>query len=133
MSTKKQRREAAQRKAKKQRMVIMTMVATCLVAIIVGMIVIRANRPVARVFEVAGGQSVSLYDNGRFVAALFHDMNISGTFTEDVVGDVTTVSFTVDGDTIQTQIADDVLLLPVPWRGTCRAHSHEIEFLLRDE
>ena len=132
MSTKKQRREAAQRKAKNQRIAIMAMVATCLAAVIAGMIFIRAIRPDTRVFEIAGGQSVSLYGNGRFVADLFHDMNVSGTFTEDVDGNVSTISFTADGSTIQTHIMNNILILPAPWRATCVEHMYNIEFALRD-
>ena len=130
MNTKKQRREAAQKKAKKKRMTIMAVCAACLVAAVTAVIIYTVTRPDSRVFAVPGGQSVSLYENGRFVADLFHNVNISGTFTEDENGNVTTISFTHGGNTVSTQIEDNVLILPVPWRATCRLHSHEIEFPL---
>jgi len=126
----KQRREAAQKRAKKKRITILVLCAIVLVAGITTAIVVALNQPDSRVFSVPGGQSVVLYENGRFEARLFHDINISGTFSEDEQGDVTGISFTVGGTTVSTQIEDDILILPMPWRATCRFHSHEIEFVL---
>jgi hypothetical protein len=100
--------------------------AALLVVAVVAVIVIELTRPDVRVFAVEGGQSVSLYENGRFSARLFHNMNISGTFVEDG----NTISFAHDGRTSESEIGDDVLILPVNWRATCRMHSHEIEFPL---
>jgi hypothetical protein len=130
MNTKKQRREAAQQKAKKKRILILAVCAACVAAVIAAAILIHVNRPAARVFSVPGNQSVTLYEDGRFTARLAHNVNISGTFTEDVSGNVTAISFTHGGNTVSTQIEDDILILPVPWRAACRVHSHEIEFPL---
>jgi len=130
MNTKKERREAAQKRARKKRIAIIATLATCVVLFIVAAVVYTVTRPDSRVFQVAGGQSVILYENGRFSANLFHNMSISGTFTEDVGEDASVISFTHGGTTIFTQIEDDVLILPVPWRSNCRTHSHEIEFPL---
>jgi cell division septal protein FtsQ len=128
MSTKKQRRQAAQQKAKKKRMTILAACAACVVVAVVVVIIINATRPDTRVFSVPGNQSVTLYENGNFIARLAHNVNISGTYTEDVEGNITTISFTHDGGTVSSQIENDVLLLPIPWRAACRIHSHEIEF-----
>jgi len=130
MNAKKERREAAQKKAKKKRLTIMAMCAAGLILAIIAVIIFLATRPDARTFAVSGGQSVVLYDNGRFVARLFHNVNISGTFMEDESGDAITISFTHNGTTVSTQIENDVLILPIPWRATCRVHNHEIEFTL---
>jgi len=129
MNAKKERREAAQKKAKKRKMAIMAVCGTSLILAIIAVIIFRVVRPDARVFAVPGGQSVVLYDNGRFAARLFHNVNISGTFIEDENGSVTTIAFTYDGITVSTQIENDVLILPIPWRATCRVHNHEIEFM----
>ena len=129
MSTKKAKREAAQKKAKKKRMIILAAFAACVVAIVVFAVLVNANRPNARVFSVAD-QSVTLYEDGNFTARLAHGVSISGTFTEQVSGDVTTISFTRGGDTVSTQIANDVLLIPIEWRAGC-AHGHTIELPLR--
>ena len=130
MNTGRQRREAAQKRAKKKRITILAICAVVLVAAITTAIVFSLNQPDSRVFTVPGGQSVVLYENGRFEARLFHDTNISGTFSEDVDGDITAISFMHGRTTVSTQIEDDVLILPMQWRATCRFHSHEIEFVL---
>jgi uncharacterized membrane protein YcgQ (UPF0703/DUF1980 family) len=130
MNEKKQRREAAQKRAKKKRLTILALCASCLMVVVTAAIIYVATRPDSRVFAVSGGQSVTLYENGRFVARLFHNMNISGNFTEDVSGSITTISFSHGGNTVSTQIENDVLILPVSWRATCRIHSHEIAFPL---
>ena len=128
MGSNRQRREAAQRKAKKKRLTIIAVGAASFAAIIIALAIYSATRPDIRVFAVPGGQSVVLRENGSFVANLFHDAEISGTYTEDESGSVTTISFTHGGNTVSTQIEGDVLMLPAPWRATCRFHSHEIGF-----
>jgi len=128
MNAKKQRREAAQKKAKKRKIAIMTACAALFVLCIAAAVVYAVTRPDFRVFAVAGGQSVTLFDNGRFSASLFHNMNISGTFIEDG----NSITFVHDGMISETEIANDTLVLPMLWRATCMAHSHEIEFPLVD-
>jgi len=128
MSIKKQRREAAQKKAKKKRITIMAACFICLVAVMVAAITYTVTRPDTRVFAVPGGQSVTLYENGRFAARLFHNIDITGTFAEDEDSGV--ISFTHGGNTISSQIEDDILILPMQWRATCMNHSHEVEFPL---
>ena len=130
MGIKKERREAAQKRAQKKRLTAVAMFAVFLVVFVGAMVIYVVTRPDSRVFAVPGGQSVTLYENGRFTARLFHNFNISGTFTEDVGESATTISFTHDGNTVSTQIEDDVLILPMSWRAACRAHSHEVEFPL---
>ncbi|MCL2224480.1 MAG: hypothetical protein FWB96_05895 [Defluviitaleaceae bacterium] len=126
MNAKKQRREAAQKKAKKRKITIVAVCAALFVMCIAAAVIYAVTRPDSRVFAVAGGQSVTLYENGRFVARLFHNMDISGSFIEDG----NSISFAHDGMTSETEIENDVLILPVLWRATCRVHSHEIEFPL---
>jgi hypothetical protein len=130
MSKKNERRIAAQKKAERRRKAILAVFGVCVVAVVVVMIVINANRPDSRVFAVAE-QSVTLYDDGNFTARLAHNNNLSGTFLENVSGNVTEISFTHGGNTVSTQIEDDVLVLPIPWRAPCRIHMHETEFPLR--
>jgi hypothetical protein len=130
METNKQRREVAQKKARKKRLTILAVCAVFLVVTVITAVIYATTRPASLVFEVPGGQSVVLFENGHFAAHLFHNVEISGTFVEDLSGNVTTISFTHDGNTVSTQIYDNVLILPVPWRATCRIHSHEIEFPL---
>ena len=129
--SKKQRREAAQQKAKKQKIVTLSVCATLAVFFVAALVVYQITRPDSRVFAVAGGQSVTLYENGNFTARLAHNVTLSGTFTEDVNDDITIITFNQGGSTVSTQIENDVLHLPIPWRATCMAHFHETEFPLR--
>ncbi|MCL2356352.1 MAG: hypothetical protein FWC70_04210 [Defluviitaleaceae bacterium] len=124
MNTKKERREAAQKRARTKKITVMTVCAVCFVAIAVFVAVYIVTRPDSRVFAVSGGQSITLYENGRFNARLFHNTNISGTFVED--GE--TISFTHGNNVVFSQIENDVLLLPTEWWGACRGHTHETEF-----
>lgn len=130
MNTKRDRREAAQKKAKQKKIMILALCSAFLATAIIVIIIFTPNSANDRVFSVPGGQSVTLRENGRFVANLFHDVNISGTFTEDIHENITTISFTSGSSTISTQIEDDVLILPMAWRAACRIHSHEIAFPL---
>ena len=131
MNTKNQRREAAQKKAKKRRVTILALCALLVVAAITTIVVYTVTRPGVRIFEVAGTQSVRLYDNGDFTARLAHNVNLSGTFTEEVTGNVSAISFMQGGNVISTQIEDNVLLLPNDWLIACRTHNHETELPLR--
>jgi len=128
MGTKRERREAAQKRAKKNRITIMAVCAICLVAVISAAVIYTITRPDSRVFAVSGGQFVTLYENGRFTARLFHNFNVEGTFVENE--NTGEISFTHDRNTVSTQIENDVLILPIQWRAACRVHSHEIEFPL---
>ena len=130
MSSKKQRREAAQKKARRRKITVMAICATLAVIFVIGIIVYQITRPGSRVFAAGANQSVTLYDNGRFTARLAHNVNFSGTFTEEVDGEVTTILFNQGGNTVSTQITNDVLLLPPQWRAAC-GHGHETEFPLR--
>ena len=130
MGKKSKQREEAQKRAKKKKIIALCVCAVFSVAVIAVAIIAHANRPDTRVFSI-GGQAVTLYDNGRFAARLAHNVNISGTFTEEFDGSVTAISFTHGGNTVSTQIEGDVLLLPPQWRAACRAHVHEIEFPLQ--
>ena len=130
MGKKSKQREEAQKRARKKKITALAVCAVFAVAVTAVAIIAHVNRPDTRVFAI-GGQAVTLYDNGRFMARLAHNVNISGTFTEEVDGNVTAISFTHGGNTVSTQIEDDVLLLPPQWRATCRVHVHEIEFPLQ--
>jgi hypothetical protein len=128
MGTKKERREAAQKRARKKRIFLMVACVVCLIAAITFFIIYAVTRPDTRVFAVPSGQSITLYEDGRFSARLFHNVEINGTFTEDT--SVGAVSFTHGGNTVFTHIENDVLLLPTEWWGTCMGHTHETRFPL---
>ena len=130
MNKKIKNREAAQKRAKKKRRTMLGICAILIVAVIATIIVYEVTRPETRVFSVTN-QSVILYENGNFTARLAHNINISGTFTEEVGEDITIISFISGDNIVSSQIIDDVLMLPVEWRANCRIHRHETEFPLR--
>ena len=127
MNTKNKRREAAQKKAKKKRLAMLAMCATFVVVAVVVGIVYTVTRPYVRVFGATGGESITLHEDGTFTASLAHNTVLSGTFTEEVDGDVTAISFIQGGNTISTQIEGDVMTMPNQWRSACRTHSHATE------
>ena len=130
MNKKIKNREAAQKRAKKKRRTTLGICAILIVAVIATIIVYEVTRPETRVFSVTN-QSVILYENGNFTARLAHNINISGTFTEEVGEDITIISFISGDNIVSSQIIDDVLVLPVEWRANCRIHRHETEFPIR--
>jgi len=128
VNAKKQRREAAQKKSKQRLILIFSLCTIILIGGAAAGIIYAVTRPATRVFSVASGHSVTLYEDGRFTANLFHNVSFTGRYTEETAGDETIISFTHGGGTVTSQIHENGLLLPVPWRANCRAHSHEIIF-----
>ena len=130
MSKKNNRRQAAQRKAKRKKMTILAICTALVGVFIIAAVVYGVTRPNTRVFAAPGNLSVTLYENGQFAARLAHGISLSGTFTEDVQGTESVIMFTYGGTTVSTHIIDDVLLLPGPWIAGC-AHGHASELTLR--
>lgn len=130
MNEKKQRRIAAQKKAKQMKTAMLIAAAFLVAAIVFAVAVHIAMRPETRVFGIEGGYSVTLHGNGSFDARLFHGRIMSGSFSEEVSGDITLVRFNRAGETAYSLIQDDVLSLPIPWRAGCAAHVHETDFPL---
>ena len=64
-------------------------------------------------------QTVTLSPNGRFSAELSHGVTRSGTFTRAEQGDLTIVSFTQDGMTVTSEIANRHLTIPIEWQDAC--------------
>ena len=130
MNTKKEQREAALKKAKKKRVMILTGFAACVVAIVAFALLVSANRLDSRVFAAAG-QTVTLYEDGRFRASFpVHGVTMSGAFEEHMREDGSIIVFNHQGQTIATQIIDDVFMLPFEWwmEGCC---GNIIEFPLQ--
>ncbi|MDR2202975.1 MAG: hypothetical protein LBE76_01455 [Nitrososphaerota archaeon] len=117
--------------AKKNSQSLVILVFVCIaIAVVVGAIVIfnglSEQESDVRVFT-AGSQIVSLYDDGVFSAQLAHSVAKSGTYSESVVGDVTTVIFMCDGKTEEGSIVGNVLTLPGEWGD---GHGHGSKFIL---
>ena len=129
MSTKNLRREAAAKKARQKKMLIIAIGALAIVAIAIVIIVsiVGRNGDDDRVFAV-GTNSVTLRADGTFMAVLPHNVRISGTYSEHIHGGVLTVHFRHDGQTSDGTIIDNVLRIPHEWED---GHGHAVEFTLQ--
>ena len=120
-NTREEQRAAAAKKAK-QKMITMIIAGGVLVVAIIAVLVV-VNHDIqtrVRVFTANNVQMVSLYREGNFTAVRPNNVMTSGTFTERTEGGVTTVSFIVDGTSVDGVIVNDVLTVPLEWDwGTC--------------
>jgi len=63
----------------------------------------------------AGGQTVQLFNNGKFTAALAHNVRKSGTYTRLDEEGFSTVTFITDGREETGWIVNDSLHIPAEW------------------
>jgi len=100
-------------------------------------------REYIRVFE-NGNANVRLFPDGTFIANLFHNTKITGTYTEMTAGYETAVLFTYSGInnisggissfestglvTVVGGIVEDVLTIPIDWDD---GHGHGMDFAFR--
>jgi len=126
MSKSKSRKEAI-RKAKRKKRIIYSVVITAAVLLIAAVIVFAVQQQrSARVYS-DGSQSVTLNANGKFSAALSHDVKKSGKYTETTSGGVTTITFTSSGTSADGKIENDILSIPLEWADD---HGHGTELAL---
>jgi len=122
-------KQAVKRTSRKNLIIISSVCIA--IAVVIGALVIfntTNNQGETRVFTV-GSQTITLYDDGAFSAQLAHGVAKSGTYSESVVGDVTTVSFTYEGKTEKGNIVGNVLTIPNEWDDS---HGHGTKFTLSD-
>ena len=111
---KKERQAAAQKKAKQKKIRAISLCAA-IVLVIAAIVALSAYQQMgSRVFAY-GNVSVTLRKNGAFTAALTHETR-RGAYTEEPAEDgVVTVTFVVDGISVQGSIADNILTIPEAW------------------
>ena len=120
------RRVMAMKKAKQKKMI--TIAVFCVIGlIIIGSIAFFIYRQGTRRVFADDNQTVTLHDNGSFTASLVHG-TISGTYTENTEGGITTVTFAAGGLTANGIIANNVLSLPDEWKDD---HGHGTELRMR--
>ena len=113
-STKAERREQALKKAKRNKIItisVCVLVAVLLIAVIV-YAVTRPEIP-SRIYAT-GPQRVRLYEDGRFN---FTDCRFvrAGRYTETADGDVITLAFVHNNITFYGNISGDILTIPSEW------------------
>jgi hypothetical protein len=111
---KKLRREAAQKKAKRIKTVLVIISALVLVAVLVLVIhtIIRASN--TETFS-GNGQIVQLFSDGKYFATLAHNVRRSGTYTKYEDNGGFTVEFVTNGFIEVGWIINNELHMPEAW------------------
>lgn len=128
--SKQKRREQARQRARNKKIVIICIAAIAVIAIVAIAVYFSINDSTGEngIVYVSGNQTITLADDGTFIAVLAHTMR-SGTYAQSVQADgVTTITFTENDTSVTGSIADDVLTLPTQWDD---GHGHGIHFQLR--
>ena len=108
-------------RSKQKKVLALVCVSVVVIVVVVAALVVfnSPQQSADRVFT-DGHQTITLYDDGTFVAALAHDMR-GGTYTQNTVNGVVTVTFLSDEVSVTSSIVDDVLSIPKEWQD---AHGH---------
>ena len=120
--TKKARRELAIKKARRNK-ILAIVGGVLVVAGIAGFLILQhIQRGEAEVYRL-DGQSVRLYENGKFAATLSHNTTKSGSYsrTPDGDGGNERIAFTSGNKTEVGRIVGNELHLPTEWDD---GHSH---------
>ena len=129
MNQKAARREAAIKKAKLKKKLLITVGALAAV-VVVGLMIYGALQNHDRVFTAAGNQVITLYEDGNFTARLPHGVFKEGMYFEQIEeGGFTTVFFILEGGGILEagMIEGNVLTPPLGWDD---GHGHDRAFIL---
>ena len=123
---KKERRAQALKKAK-QKKIITISVCVSLALVITALIISSLYQQSKNRVYTDGYQTVTLHDDGSFTAALAHEMR-TGTYVENVEGDVVIVTFISEDKNVNGSIENDSLTLPAEWDD---GHGHSSILILK--
>ena len=113
---KNQKRERSAKKAKRKIIIIIAVFAAVIIAAAAaGYIINSAGRQDTPEIYSYHGQSVHLFSDGSFSAALAHNVQKRGTYTKKSEDGRTAVSFNVNGNIETGYIIDGSLHLPAQW------------------
>jgi len=115
---KKARRELAVKKEKQKKMIIIAVIAVVIIAAAVIIIVNAVNTKNDEIYT-DGSATITLRENGKFTAVLYHDSQYSGTYVKSADGG--TVTFTYDGKTAVSELKNNELHIPDEWAD---GHGH---------
>ena len=109
------RREMAIKKAKRKRLIIIT-VAGVLALALITVITISAIREARTETYTDGSQNVKLHPDGSFTASISHGDLYSGTYTKTEQEGYTVVTYITDsGSTASGEIIEGQLYIPDEW------------------
>ncbi|MDR0502774.1 MAG: hypothetical protein LBH16_05570 [Treponema sp.] len=117
---KKQKKEIAIKKSKQKKIRLLCVCAAILIIIASGLIVFLNRSRNTEIYSYHG-QTVQLFNDGKFTAALAHNVSKNGTYTKAKVNDRTVISFNVNGNTEVGWIINDSLNIPEEWKDS---HGH---------
>ena len=119
-----QRKEIARKKAKRKRLIIISICASALVVAVVIAVVLAvrssAQQSSAETYS-DGSQTVLLLADGTFTASLAHSVNKNGTYTKTAEGSGFEVIFSIAGVDAVGRIENDALHIPEEWEDD---HGH---------
>ena len=123
---KKERQAQAVKKAKQKKMIT---IGVCVSAVVVifALLIFNAYQNSKNRVYTDGYQTVTLHDDGSFIATLAHEMR-AGTYEESAENGVITVTFISAGGSVNGSIADDSLTLPEEWDD---GHGHGSILMLK--
>jgi uncharacterized ion transporter superfamily protein YfcC len=109
-----QRKEKAIRKARQKTILIVSIIALIITAVIAVGVYSASRQNNAEIYST-GGQTVQLFADGNFSARLAHNTLKNGTYTKREDGSNTIVSFNVDGRVELGRIENNRLFIPEEW------------------
>jgi len=125
---KSQKTKLARKKAKRKKIITWVVSITAIVAIAVAVTLFIVNDQNSKRVYVSGDQTVTLKDDGTFKAVLYHDLSISGTYTESTDEGIVVVTYYYDGITANGSLSGNVLIVPDEWQDD---HGHSYSFTLK--
>jgi len=112
--SKKARRQQALARKKRKKIIIITAVAVVVVAIVVVVVVLLVGSAGTETYS-DGSQTIRFLPDGTFTAKLSHGRSFSGTYSNTTQGNMTIVSFTSSGVTVNGEVEGGLLYLPHEW------------------
>ena len=128
MRDKDARRAAAIKRARQRRLTLVGVGAVVLTLFVVMLLFTILREDTSRVFVSAGNNTITLNNDGTFVAHLPHSVRISGTFLETEINDTIMISFISARGTENGTLVDGRLRIPTAWEDGC---GHGNVFVLR--
>ena len=122
-SSKKVKREAERKKTRNRKIIIASAIGLVIVLAIAAYIVLTTMQNAGAEIYTDGTQTVTLRQNGSFTAELVHDIRYTGTYTITEDDTWTIVTFTHNGNSVESELISDQLYLPDEWVAAC-GHGH---------
>jgi len=126
MSQKAARRDAAIKKAKAKRKIMIT-VGILAAVIVIGALIMISLQNNDRVFTAAGNQIITLYEDGSFTASLPHGISKEGMYMEQFEDDMSFILFFLEDRIEVGTLYGNILTPPIEWDD---GHGHDREFIL---